>query len=120
MEIVNFPDNIKSLITNDFLTTFKERLDKLGELTMPENPTYWNFYQWFDGTAIFQSALKETCQIHHTLEIYKFIMGLKWYQYDILAARFTEMLYENDIIEEGNLQDIYSGYDDKIELLGSM
>lgn len=127
MEIVNFPDNIKSLITNDFLTTFKEKMDELGAFHKPDVPTYWNFYQQFDGTALIREVLIESCKICNTMEICDFLFELGWHDYYILEARFSEMLYENEIIDEGNWNDVYDYHndaydchDDHVELLESM
>jgi hypothetical protein len=107
MDTNNFPENIQQKITDEFLMTFKTELDKILIGRLPDNPTYMD-YQWFDNTDdYFYPALKTTCSIHNTMELYEYLQNLGCYYNEALGGKLTEMLYERNIIEKGKLEDIY-------------
>ena len=96
-----FPEEIQCRITDSFLITFKDELDKIFADKKPAKPTYWNFYQWFDSTGGFYSALKSTCELYNFMELYNYLQSLEWYDSDILDSSLTEMLYKRGLIKEG-------------------
>ena len=96
-----FPEEIQCRITDSFLITFKDELDRIFADKKPAKPTYWNFYQWFDSTGGFDDALKSTCELHDFMELYEYLQGLEWYDSDILDGSLTEMLYKRGIIKKG-------------------
>jgi hypothetical protein len=111
MSNVQFPEDILQLISNDFLITFKTKLEKTFENQLAElkdkQVTYWNFYQWLDSTCGFYRALKESCDIHNCNEIIDYLKSLEWYDSDPLDSRLTQMLYERGLIIEGSPDDAY-------------
>ena len=102
-----FPQEIQCRITDDFLITFKDELDKIFSDKKPSKPTYWNFYQWFDSTGGFYSALKSTCELYNFMELYNYLQDLEWHDSDILDSSLTEMLYKRGIIKEGTYAEFW-------------
>lgn len=113
MDEVKFPVDIQIRITNDFLVTFKEEFEKVFEDEKPKNPTYWNYYQWHEGTQGFYIALKVACSIHNFMELFNYFKVKNWYDSDVLAGKLTELLYERNLIEEGSINDIGNYYVEK-------
>ena len=108
-EEVKFPDYILNKIDKVFLTLFKTELDTVffEELRLlKKEPTYWNFYQWFDNTNGFNKALKSSCGELDSSELYEYRDSKDFWEKDILGASLTEMLYQHNVINEGVIDDI--------------
>jgi hypothetical protein len=102
-----YPDYIQERITNEFLTTFKEELENIFTKEKPDKPTYWNYYQWFDSTQGFETALKNACEIHNFMELYDYLQSLEWYDSDILDSELTELLYKRKLVKKGSPNQMY-------------
>lgn len=113
------PNKKKWLLTDAFLTTFKEELDKIFEFKIEDkNPTYWNHYCWLDGTCGFYEALKITSEKHNVKKaIYEYACRLPWYHSDIFNGELTRMMCKRGIIEEGSVDEINDDYPTKEQLL---
>lgn len=109
MNNIQFPKSIRKRITNEFLQTFKEQLElaEKDESTMPEHPTYWNYYQWFDNTCGFDKALKIACELHSLNDLYEYRDKSGYPNSDVLGGQITELLYKRGIINEGSIDDPY-------------
>lgn len=108
MDKLTFPKDIR--ITDEFLTTFRDELDKLCYEQNPRKPTYWNYYQFLEGTGGFYAALETSCSIHNLDDLYWYLDKLPWYKSDRLDGSLTEMLYKRKIIEEGTVGELYEMY----------
>jgi hypothetical protein len=109
MNNIHYPNSIINRITDDFLETFKQELENevREESNMPDKPTYWNYYQWFDNTNGFDKALKTACELHNLNDLYDYRSNKGHEEADILGGQITELLYKRGIIEEGNIDDAY-------------
>lgn len=96
-------------ITDEFLISLKNELDNnlKDESIIPDNPTYWNYYQWFDHSEAFKTALQTTCYLHNLNDFYDYIRSLNYDKQDLLEEEIVELLYKRGIIEEGNIDDTY-------------
>ena len=108
MDKLTFPKDIRLRITDEFLTTFKDELDKVS--CKPEHSTYWNYYQFLDGTGGFYKALEESCEIHNLDDLYWYLDKLPYYKSDKLDSSLTEMLYKRRIIKKGTIGELYGMY----------
>ena len=105
------PNKKKWLLTDEFLTTFKEELDIVFKIKPEENPTYWNTYMWLDSTSGFYAALKKTSEKYNVKKaIYEYACKLPWYDSDFFDSELTEMMYKRGIIEEGSPDEINNDY----------
>lgn len=107
MDNPKFPDEIQQRITDEFLITLKDELENVFVEGKPDNPTYWNYYQWHDTTCGFYTALKIACELHNFMELYDYLKNLEWYDSDILDSSLTEMLYKRGLIKEGTYAELY-------------
>lgn len=97
------PNRKKWLLTDDFLKTFKEELDRIFKLKEEERHTYWSTYAHFDSTGGFYEALKNTSEKHNVKKaIYEYACKLPWYKGDLFDSELTIMMYKRGIIEEGS------------------
>ena len=101
MDQPKFPEEIQFRITNEFLSTFKEKLEEILFREKPNKPTYWNYYKLFANSNGFNKALYSACQQHNLKDLYTYRNSLDIYDSEILGNDFTEMLFERGIIEEG-------------------
>lgn len=115
------PNSKKWLLTEAFLTTFKEELDRIFNVDEKfEKPTYWNTYNWLEGTGGFYSALKITSEKYNvTKAIYDYARNMPWYHSDLFDSYLTVMMYERGIINEGDIDEIYV-YEETEEELAKM
>ena len=110
MDKSTFPKDLRLRITDEFLTIFRDELDKLSYKQCPRHPTYWNYYQFLDGTGGFYAALETSCNIHNLDDLYWYLDKLPWYKSDRLDSSLTEMLYKRKIIEKGSIGELYEMY----------
>ena len=106
------PNRKKNLLTGPFLTTFKEELDNLFETSNKKQPaTYSNFYGWLCATAGFYEALQKASEKHNlTNAIYHYAHRLPWYDSDMFDEELLQIMIQKNIIELGNLEDLFGGY----------
>ena len=107
MDKPTFPKDIRLRITDEFLITFRDELNKLSCEQNPRHLTYWNYYQFLESTGGFYSALETSCSIHNLDDLYWYLDKLPWYKSDRLDGKLTEMLYERRIIEKGTVGELY-------------
>ena len=103
------PNRKKKLLTNDFLTTFKDELIKVFSKEYEDltKETYWSFYAYIEECCGFDEALKIACKKHNlTKAIYEYGGRMQWYEYDVFASDLTRLMIEKGIIEEGEIDDI--------------
>lgn len=108
MVIEKFPQYIEQRITKEFLSTLKINLDiELKEYLdkFKKIPTFWNFYQWFDNSNGFNKALKNACALHNLNDLYTYRDSLELYDNEMLGGILMMMLYEKEIIQEGEFND---------------
>lgn len=109
MKNYRLPNKKKWLLTDEFLITFKEELDKIFK--PDDNATYWNHYSWLDSTSGFYDALKITSEKYNVKKaIYEYACKLPWYDSDFFDSELTEMMYKKGIIEEGKPDEINNDY----------
>lgn len=106
------PKRKKWLLTDKFLTTFKKELDNTFKVYEGEkNPTYWNTYNWLEGSSGFYEALKNASEKHNVKKaIYEYARKMHYYDSDSFDAELTTLMYEKGVIEEGNLEFINENY----------
>ncbi|MGN5650964.1 hypothetical protein [Bacillus sp. Brlt_9] len=109
------PNKKKWLLTDAFLQTFKEELDKVFEVNEKEtSPTYWNTYNHLESTSGFYKALKIASEKHNIKKaIYEYAARLPCYDSDVFDGELTILMYERNIISEGNIEEIESDYTDE-------
>jgi hypothetical protein len=105
MEYPQFPDYIQDKITNEFLATFLLELDKTFYDAKPIKATYWDHYQYLEGTLGYKTALEESCNIHNFNELTIYLKSLDWEDSDYLTGELTKLLYLQGIIEEGEIKE---------------
>ena len=103
------PNRKKKLLTNEFLTTFKDELIKVFSKEYEDltKETYWSFYAYIEECCGFDEALKIACEKHNlTKAIYEYGRRMQWYEYDVFSGDLTKLMVEKGIIEEGEIDDI--------------
>lgn len=113
------PNRKKWLLTDDFLTTFKNELDAVFEKSGCTT-TYWNTYTHLTDTHGFYEALKVACNKHNiTKAIYEYACKLPWYSSDLFNDEILVLMYQKGIIEEGNpsCNEIYGELEDRLKQL---
>jgi hypothetical protein len=119
------PNRKKWLLTDAFLTTFKEELDRVFEVyeklktyNKEGNPTYWNTYNYLESTYGFYKALKIASEKHNVKKaIYEYANQMPWYHSDVFDGQLTVMMYRKNIIEEGSIdEDPYITTEELIEM----
>lgn len=100
----------KAILTNEFLTTFKNELinifSKNGDDRDFSKETYWSFYSWVEESCGFDEALKNACKKHNlTKAIYEYNKNMEWYESDIFTRNITLLMVERGIIEKGEVSD---------------
>jgi hypothetical protein len=105
------PNRKKWLLTNEFLTTFRDELDIIFKTNKNGyTPTYWNLYAHITGTGGFYNALKMASEKHNVVNaIYRYACKLPWCHSGTFDDEILVLMYERGIIEEGD--DIWVGYD---------
>ncbi len=104
------PNRKKAILTNEFLTTFKDELinvfSKNGDDRDLAKETYWSFYSYVEESYGFDEALKNACKKHNLMKaIYEYNKNMKWYESDIFAGDITLLMVERGIIKEGEIPD---------------
>jgi hypothetical protein len=91
------PENIKQIITYDFLKEFRNQLIRIHE--------YWSIDSFVEdgipmntGTGGWQASLGKACIITNNKELYNYWRHLDWYDSDIFDEELAEMLIENHLI----------------------
>lgn len=105
------PNRKKAILTNEFLTTFKDELinvfSKNGDDRDLSKETYWSFYAYIEECCGFDEALKIACKKHNlTKAIYEYGRRMQWYEYDVFTSDLTRLMIEKGLIEEGEIDDI--------------
>lgn len=95
-------------MTDEFLTTFKNELDKIFDTgNKEESPNYWNTYTHVEGTAGFYKALRIASKVHNvTKAIYEYACKMGWEDSDSFDAQLIELMRDRGIIEEGDINKI--------------
>ncbi|MGZ9583829.1 hypothetical protein [Paenibacillus marinisediminis] len=93
----------RALLTDAFLNTFKEELDRIFEIEKKEkHPTYSNVYGHLLGTIGFDQALQIASEKYQLVdEIYNYVKTLPWDQKDSFDVDLAELMVRRNIIEEG-------------------
>ena len=108
------PNKKKWLLTKEFLTTFKEELDKVFGIKGEENPTYWNTYAGLDGTSGFYTALEVASEKHNVKKaIYEYASKMPWYLADQFDSELTIMMYQKGVIEEGSVEETDTSFSEE-------
>ena len=117
------PNRKKWLLTNEFLITFKDELDRIFEVKEKGCiATYWNLYTHLGSTCGFYDALKIVCAKHNiTKAIYEYACKLPYYHSDWFDDELLVLMYQKSIIEEGdefydNVEDYLRGLEEKGEI----
>ena len=93
------PENIRNLITYDFLKEFRNQLfrihehyslDTFADFGIPINTSTSGWY----------AALGKTCLLTHKEEVFDYWRELSWYDSDIFDGELAEMLIDNKLILE--------------------
>lgn len=91
------PENIKNIITYNFLKEFRNQLIRIHEYwsidTFAENGIPTNI-----GTSGWQAALGKACIITDNKELYNYWRKLPWYDSDIFDGMLVDMLIKNRLI----------------------
>jgi len=91
------PDNIKELITYDFLKELRNQLFRIHEYwsidTFAENGIPMN-----TSTGGWHASLGKACITTNSKGLYNYQKNLEWYDSDIFDGELAEMLIENHLI----------------------
>lgn len=111
------PNRKKWLLTDEFLTTFRDELDRIFEIKEKKYiATYWNLYTHLGSTTGFYDALKIACEKHNvTKAIYEYACKLPYYDSDWFDDELLVLMYQKGIIEEGD--DSYDNEEDYLKRL---
>lgn len=106
------PKRKRNLLTDAFLRTFKEELDKVFDNEAKDYPlTYYNCYTWLCSTGGFYQALEEASKKHKLQNaIYKYACHMPWYRSDIFDDYLMLLMIERNIMEEGSVDEIGDDY----------
>jgi len=110
------PNRKKNLLTNKFLQdfninlleVFKEELEGINIIN------YWSFYQAIESTCGFRRAYKLTCEKHNVTKAL-----FNHYQCDDFDSFLTILMYQRNVILEGNSDDYFS-QDDQFEMWNNL
>lgn len=93
------PENIKSLITYDFLKEFRNQLFRINEHYSLE--TFADFgIPMNTSTSGWYAAFGKACLLTNKKEIFNYWRMLPWYDSDIFDGELAEMLVDNKLILE--------------------
>jgi hypothetical protein len=91
------PEDIKKLITYDFLKEFRNQLIRIHE--------YWSIETFAEegiptntSTGGWYAALGKACIVTNSKELFKYWKTLPWYDSDIFDGELAEMLITNHLI----------------------
>lgn len=91
------PENIKQIITYDFLKEFRNQLIRIHE--------YWSIDTFAEegiptntGTGGWFAAFGKACIITNNKELFNYYKTLEWYDSDLFDSELAEMLIENHLI----------------------
>lgn len=91
------PENIRNLITYDFLKEFRNQLFRIHEHYSLE--TFADFGIPINtSTSGWYAALGKTCLLTHKEEVFDYWRELPWYDSDIFDGELAEMLIDNKLI----------------------
>ena len=93
-----FPDEVKKLITKEFLTTLRYEICKIENL---EGFTSWDEYN-NESTAGWYVAFGMACMRTKNDELFKHAKSLEWFEYDIFGAKLTDLMDKEKIYPFGN------------------
>lgn len=110
------PRRKKWLLTDKFLTTFKNELDRIFKVhELDESPNYWNFYNHLEGTGGFYEALRIASEKYNVKRaIYEYARNMPWYDSDTFDLELVVILCKRGVIDEGDLEKINKEYDEYI------
>lgn len=111
------PNKKKWLLTDEFLTTFRDELDRIFKIKEKNYiATYWNLYTHLGSTCGFYDALKIACAKHNiTKAIYEYACKLPYYYSDWFDDEILVLMYQKGIIDEGD--DSYDNEEDYLKRL---
>lgn len=91
------PENIKLLITHDFLKELRNQLIRIHE--------YWSIDTFAEegistntGTGGWFAAFGKACILTNSDELFKYYRTLPWYDSDLFDGEITDLLIENHLI----------------------
>ena len=93
----SIPENIKKLITYDFLKEFRNQLIRIHN--------YWSIDTFAEdgaimntGTSGWFAAFGKACILVNNKELYNYWKSLPWYDSDLFDDELAEMLIENHLM----------------------
>ena len=95
IEKYTIPEEIKKLMTYDFLKEFRNQLFAIFELDLE---TYANRLYGFESTVGWANALQDACHNTGKDDIWNYWNELEWYDSDIFDSELSDMLIENRLI----------------------
>ena len=93
----HMPENIKKLVTDEFLKEFRDqlfrihgyyKLDAFAEYSVPVNT----------GTGGYSAAFFKACMLTGSEELYNYSRTLPWYDADLFDGEITDMLIDRHFI----------------------
>ena len=95
IEKYTIPDEIKKLMTYDFLKEFRNQLFAIFDLSLD---TYADIIQGIESTAGWANALEDACHNTGKDDIWSYWDSLEWYDSDMFDWELSDMLIENNLI----------------------
>lgn len=100
------PDEIKELITYDFLKEFRRQLFAVFDFSLN---TYGDFLYGIESTRGWETALHKACDATGKQDIWKYWSDLEWYDSDCFDDELSDMLIESRLILP-TINDIMTDY----------
>lgn len=100
----HIPENIKKLVTDEFLKEFRNQLFRIHEYYKLD--TFAEFGIPFNtGTSGYGTAFFKACMLTGSEELYNYSRTLPWYDADLFDSEIADMLIERHFIL-GYLSDV--------------
>ena len=91
------PDEYKQHLTKDFLTLFKQNVDKIFKITCE---AYYEFYVFVESTGGWSIALNQTCRELGQQQLSKYYNSLDEYDSSIFSDQLAALMLEYEIVRE--------------------
>jgi hypothetical protein len=97
------PDDIKKLITKEFLSNFRDELYKISNFSLED--FYMDTLVHYESSSGWDTAFGLACISSNLDELYRYTQTLPWYDWDLFCSEVDDMLLENKLMLDGFFDD---------------